>query len=477
VNLGLCKNVAYGIATTLGILPLFMALAGVMLGQDASPAATGNVSTSPNVVGGSRSYVPSLFGAQPIAIDQWQPLVPGNEPAPAVGIVDNSAQDSGMIEPWAPYVRNPAQQYLLYGVTASASFEHDGASPGIPADSLWMAVLQPYVGLMGRTRTGFFVLQYAPSIVPYNTQTAGSTAYHTVAFDAAADVTPRLKWNFDVRSGYGAEMGRLTGNLDAQRITSGVPMADISYASLQPFGGNSLDAGVQAGVTYQLTRRDTLGVMLGEAYSTFLFDPGIQQPKFRSNAVWAGLSFDRAVSEKVALRAYGTETRVFSNVLPCSSFSGGLGMILQPVRSVSVDVGAGPSSGCGAQAANFHATISQSLLNRLSLYAGGARQLNTLYRLNSRWEDDVFAGFSRHFRRAEVGVDAGYYHGQALELPAPSQGYFMSPRLNYGLSLSRFTSIGFSYRRFHESGLGGGRDISFAMVSVSVSPSPLGLKR
>ncbi len=428
---------------------------------------------------GSRAYVPSLFGSQPIAIDMSQPAVPGNEPAPPVGVVDTGAQDSGTIEPWAPYVRNPAQHYLLYGLSVSGNFEHDTAS-GAPSDSLWTSALSPYLGLMSRTRTGFYTLQYAPTIVPYDAQTNTASAFHNLAFDATGKLTRRLTWNFDVHGGYGGEVSHLTGNLNSQSVAGGVPVVDPSYASLQPFSGNSLDASGSFAIGYQLTPRETVGVTLSNNYFTFLNSGASQVPNLHTDTATVGVSFDRRLSERATLRAYASESHVFSNLLPCSSFSGGLGLLSKPVRALSVDVGAGPSTGCGAGSFNFHGTVGASVYKQMQLYVGGARQLNTAYRLNSRWESNVVGGAGRRFHNADLGFDAGYYHGQPLGLAAPSEGYFISPRLNYslGLRLSRFTSMGFGYRRYHSFlPAGGSLNVDFLMMSLSFLPSPLPLER
>ena len=450
-------------------------------GQASPDPGAVNAKYSATIAGdvGSRSYVPSLFGGQPIAIDVGQPSVSSSAAAPPVGVVDAAAQDSGAVEPWAPYVRNPAQHYLLYGLSASGTLELDGASAGVPATSSWFSTITPYAGLLGRTRTGFYALQYAPSIVPYDTQTNGVSAYHSLSLDAAGDFTRRLRWSLDLRSGYGGELGRLSGNLTPQRVTAGVPIADPAYASLQPFSGNSLDSSARVGLLYQLTPRQTVGVSVSDDYSTFLYDAAVlPAAKVHNDMATLGLTFDRTLSERATLRVYASDGRIFSNVSPCNSFSGGLGLLLQPARSVAVDVGAGPSSGCGAQAANFHGTVSFAPRKSVQLYVSGSRQLETLYRLNSRWEDDVVAGADRRFRNADLGFDAGYYHGQSLGLNAPSQGYFVSPRIDYGLHLSRFTKIGFAYRRFHGSApTGGGRDVSFALVTVSFLPSPVPLEK
>ncbi len=76
----------------------------------------------------TRTYVPSLFGQQPIAVDAWQPSAPSSEPAPAVGVVDNAGQGAGAVEPWAPYMRNVAQHYVLYGLNLSANYTIEGGT-------------------------------------------------------------------------------------------------------------------------------------------------------------------------------------------------------------------------------------------------------------------------------------------------------------------------------------------------------------
>jgi hypothetical protein len=206
------------VATAAGsFLVLAMSVAGsAQQASDSSPA--GNPTALAGSDQGPRAYVPSLFGPQPIAVETWQPQVPSNESAPPVAIVDSSAQDTGAVDPWAGYVRNPAQHYLLYGLNVSASFQHANSYEGSPGFSLALPQLAPYLGLMGRTRTGFFVLQYAPSIVPYYSQTGQSATFHNFSFDAAGAFTRRLTWNFDTHAGYGNEIGRLTGSLSSQTV-------------------------------------------------------------------------------------------------------------------------------------------------------------------------------------------------------------------------------------------------------------------
>lgn len=442
--------------------------------SDSGPA--GNAAAYVSNAQEQRTYIPSLFGSQPIAVDMWQPQVPSNESAPPVAIVDSSAQETGAVDPWAAYVRNPAQHYLLYGLNLSASFEHENSYQGAPGDSLALPQLAPYLGLMGRTRTGYFVLQYAPSIVPYDSQIGQSATFHNFTFDASGALTRRLSWNFDTHTGYGNEIGRLTGNLISQSVVSGVSQSGANFASVLPLTGNSLDTGGSAGLGYQLSPRESVHASISDNYSDFLNNSAVSEPSLRQNTVGMGLSFDHILSPTMTLHAYGNGDRVFSNVLPCHSFSGGLGMTYQPTHTITADFGAGPSSGCGAEAANFHARVAAALRNRAKVYVSSAREMNTEYRLNTRWEDNVTAGASKQFGHAELGFDGGYFHGQSLGLIGPSSGYFVSPRINYSLRLSRITGIGFSYRRF-EGSPGSGPGLSFAMVTLSFSPTPLPLEK
>jgi len=423
-----------------------------------------------------RTYVPSLFGQQPIAVDMWQPAVPSNESAPAVGVVDTSAQESGVVEPWAGYVRNPAQHYLLYGLNLSASFEHDTAYQGVPAATQALPQVGPYLGLMGRTRTGYFVFQYAPSIVPYDSATGREATFHNFTFNGAGAVTRRLSWNFQTHAGYGAEVGRLTGNLNSEAVVSGVSESGANFATVQPLTGNSLNSATTAGLGYQLSTRESIHAAVSDTYNGFLYAPAAGVTNLRQNTLGLALSLDRTISPTMTLHAYGNSDRIFSNILPCHSFSGGLGVTYQPTHTLTADIGAGPSSGCGAQAANFHINLAAALRNRVKVYVVSSREMNTTYRMNSRWEDNVAGGAAKQFGHAELGFDAGYFHGQPLGLVGPSDGYFVSPRINYSLRLSRVSGIGFSYRRFQGSS-GSGPGLSFAMVTLMFSPTPLPLEK
>ena len=128
-------------------------------------------------------------------MDAWQPSAPSSEPAPAVGVVDNAGQTAGAVEPWAPYMRNVAQHYVLYGLNLSANYTARGRLPATAADySLFLPQIMPYLGFMGRTRTGFYVLQYSPSVVPYDSQDNRSVTFHNFTFDSAGAFTRRLTW-------------------------------------------------------------------------------------------------------------------------------------------------------------------------------------------------------------------------------------------------------------------------------------------
>lgn len=427
----------------------------------------------------TRSYVPSLFGSQPIAVDAWQPSVPSSEPAPAVGVVENSPnQTTGEVEPWAPYMRNMAQHYVLYGLSLSANYTVESGT-GTAADySLFLPQIMPYLGFMGRTRTGYYVMQYSPSVVPWDSQDNRSVTFHNFTFDAAGAITRRLTWTFDVREGYGGEIGRLTGNLTSESVVGGVSQTSPGYATIQPLTGNSLSSSVTAGLGYQLNARTTAHLSANDTYYAFMYQPAGIDPNVRSHAVGMGGDISETLSHNLSLRLYGSGDHVFSSYGPCNTISGGLALSYQPSRLTNVDVGAGPSKGCGAQAANFHATVGATLRHQLKVYAGAARQMDTVYRLTSRWEDDVIGGVGKQFGHAGLGFDAGYFHSQPFGNFGITDGYFVSPRINYSLRLSRISGISFSYRRFHgSSATGGPPNLSFAMVTLSFSPAPLALEK
>ena len=426
----------------------------------------------------TRTYVPSLFGQQPIAVDAWQPSAPSSESAPAVGVVDNAGQGAGAVEPWAPYMRNVAQHYVLYGLNLSANYTIESGTGSAADYSLFLPQIMPYVGFMGRTRTGFYVLQYSPSVVPWDSQDSRSVTFHNFTFDSAGAFTRRLTWTVNVREGYGGEIGRLTSNLNSQAVVAGVSESNSNYATVQPLTGNSLSSSATAGLGYQFSPRTSAHLAASDNYYAFMYQPAGSVPNVRSHAIGMGGDIDETLSHNLTVRLYGSGDRVYSNYVTCDTISGGLALAYQPTRLINVDVGGGPSKGCGAQAANFHATVGATLRNQFKVYAGVARQMNTIYRLNSFWEDDVTGGVGKQFGHADLGFDAGYFHGQPLGLTGPANGYFVSPRINYSLRLSRISGISFSYRRFHgSSGTGGPPDVSFAMITLSFSPAPLALEK
>ena len=155
-----------------------------------------------------RTYIPSLFGQQPIAVDMWQPAVPSNESAPAVGVVDTSAQDSGAVEPWAPYVRNPAQHYLLYGLNLSANLRATSAYQGLPADFPGSAATRSLSwdswAAPGPAST---CCNMRPASCPMIRSNSRSVTFHNFSFDASRRFHPAPELDIDVNEGYGGEIG------------------------------------------------------------------------------------------------------------------------------------------------------------------------------------------------------------------------------------------------------------------------------
>jgi hypothetical protein len=415
------------------------------------------------------SYVISRFGTDPLAIPVWQPPASDSSLASTRPRSDEEAPPPGIISIWPAYTyfRSPARHFFMYGMRASGDAGTDGS---------YTSSINPYVGLMSRTRTGFYVLQYSPTITPDTPTGQGTVAFHALSFDATGGFSRRWSWGLAVSDSYGSEFARLSGPLAIQAVSpAGIPIADTTSAALQPFNGKEMALNANFSTTYQMTPRDSIAVSVSDTYFSFNYDTPVT-PNVHSDMAGLNLTFGHMLTRRATLTAYSQVAHIYSNLLPCTSYGGGLGISYKITPTVGLDAGGGPSTGCGDTTGNFHATMSAVLGKQVTVYVSGSRQLMTQFRQNSRWENNVAGGGGKRVRNAEFGVDAGYYQGQPLGLNAPSQGYFISPRIGYALNLkpSRMTSIGFSFRRFSTlSSTTATRAVNVAMVSVTFSPNPV----
>lgn len=426
--------------------------------QTASPSAQAAPTPPPLMYSGS------LFGSQPIAVELWQPAPRTAPPVQATGPDDMDT------DVWTITHEQASRYLLLYGLRAAANYQEMSGGQG---GSGYVGTVTPYLGLLGRTRTGFWLFQYAPTIVPYTPLGPGLQGYHSVAFSAAGSLTRTLSWGFSMVGGYGSEAAIIGAPLPTREVVSGVSITDPSAATILPFNGNMLDTSETLTLAWKLNAKQTLGLNLGDTYFAFSRNSGgALVPTTHTDDAHTGLDFGQMLSSRTTLHAYATADRIYGNsISPCSFYGGGLGISVAATKTITLAAGAGPeasSASCGrGMGANFHGTLTAALAHHMTAYVSAQRGVATAFRMNSLWEDSATAGIAKSLRSVSLGFDGGYYHGQTLA----SAGYFVSPHVDYGLRIAKFTSVGAGYRRYHSNTpLAGGGDIGYFFASLTFAP-------
>jgi len=374
---------------------------------------------------------------------------------------------------------SPMAQYrylFLYGMSSSVAYRD--AMPGVLNDKSDVALLlNPYVGLVGRTRTGSYLLNYTVDAMPHDTAQSPPAVFHQVSATMNGFITKNVDWSVTGIGGYGSEASRILGPLSYQVVTN-FPTADTSNAILAGLNDTVLTGSLDGTLGWQKSPRDRFAFELTSAYTSYTpGTTGLSIPG-ANHAVSEGgtIRYDRAVSPRTSLAAFGDLFHV-SSMGSCSTYGGGLGITHEASHRVSMGLQGGPqfsTKGCGGpQSAMFTGNLLVRATARTRVYLVGGRTFTTVYRLHSSWDDNISAGVERDSRLFVFNFDAMYVRGG---LQPSYEGLLVGPSVRYRMWRTLSWLVG--YRRFHGSSwdLHSG-SMNFGTVTMLWEPRPIGFPR
>ncbi len=365
---------------------------------------------------------------------------------------------------------------FIYGMSSSAVYRT--AMPGFPDDRANTSVLlNPYVGLLGRTRTGSYLLDYTLNAMPYDTLGSPASAFHQFTASMNGLFTRNLDWTVSGNGGFGSESARVLGPISYQ-VVGGLPTSDTSNAILAAPNENVLTGSLNGTLGWQKSPRDRFTFALTSSYTSYTGETGVPA-EGQGHATSGGgtLTYERTLSARTRLFTFGDYFHLFG-AGGCSSYGGGVGLTHEASRKLSVSVQGGPqftTEGCGGQqGANFSGSILVRPTARTSAYLIVSRSFTTAYRLNSAWDDNISAGLSHNTRLFEFNIDTSYVRGGVQ----PSyQGLFVGPNVRYHMQPTLSWLLG--YRWYHGSSLGNTQigNMNFATVTLEWHPRAIGFPR
>ena len=373
-------------------------------------------------------------------------------------------------------MRNRDARYqLFYGGTVSSVYT-DSLGGVATSRELVSTSIDPYVAIFIPTRTGRYLVQYSGVINPNDTASGDPQAYHTLSLSAMGSFSERWFWTASSSGSYGSESARLQAPLSFLVVQS-TPIVDTTSAAVLLRAKNVAFTESSLGIGWLRSRRDRIGLTLVHTYTGIEGDSSLAGVfGTHANAIGTKLEYVRSLTQRIDLRSYGQADTVL-NGPKCNTYGGGLGLGIKMSHSIVLDVQGGPqwsTDTCGSpQSANFSASLVKNFGSQARVYASVNRMFTTVARLDSRWEDNATAGFSKIFRRYTFTTDAGYLRGTPIVTITPAyHGYFVAPRLRYKIMNGLGVSAG--YRSFH--GTGGNLvsgNASFAVVGLEWYPAPL----
>lgn len=334
-------------------------------------------------------------------------------------------------------------------------------------------VVSPNIGIASQTDNAHFVFQYGGSVTGYTNRDLGTRFFQSASFRADGDFNARWGWNLATSAGFGDDDLRLLGPLQFNAVGS-VPVADPSSLAFELGTQRVFGSEGSLGFQWRRNSRQRVGFSFLHSYHRF-FQAGED-----SNVGTFRITFDHDISRKATFRIFAQAHRAFDRFV-CSSYGGGIGVILNPNSRTTMELSFGPQintpARCGKQqAVNFHWALSSWLTRSTRGYVSADREFSTTFLARSRWQDSVVAGLNQNLgRRTDVGFDLGYLRTDRVDESSLYQGYLASG--HFRLRLARPLSLTASYRWFY-------REIgdlilnrNLAMLTLRWSPRPVGIFR
>lgn len=385
-------------------------------------------------------------------------------------------------------LRTPTHRYdLIYGLSASAIYQ-DHIPTGNGTTSNVGALATPHVSLIRYTRTGSYNINYSSTIMPYQSIGTSTAAFHNLSLTGNGMFSRRWQWSVSLSSEYGNEAARIAGPLSFE-LAGGFPIADAGFAVLTPFNENTVAGVASATLTWLPTQRDSISVSTMSGYTNILSVYG--EPRvdtIPSESVGFQVSYNHNLSRKVSINEYGNFIRYVGPLDPfstthCNVYGGGVGLNVNPNRSVSLSVGGGPQvsdRGCGGsqRAGSGWVLLMGHPGPHTRIYAEGTQEYTTVYGLSGHWADTALAGASHDFRSLEVSLDGAAVQGQVSTLGGFTtvRGFFAGPELRYGFLRSLSMMAGYRIFRGSSTPYGSG-SMNFVTAGLEWTPGAFGFPR
>jgi hypothetical protein len=373
--------------------------------------------------------------------------------------------------------RDYRYQFFYGGSVDSVYTDNVADVGGTNTGNLYSTSINPYLAFFMPNKTGRYLVQYSGVINPDDTFNGGPQAYHTLTVSAMGSFSERLYWMASASGSYGSESARLQGPLSFL-VVQGNPVVDTSSTAVLQAAKNVAFVQNSVGLGWLRSRRDRFTLTAFHIYTGIEGDRANdpQAVGTHANSIGSRLEYDRSLTQRIDLRAYGQAETVL-NGPTCNTYGAGLGLGMKLSHSVELAVSGGPqwsTSTCGSpQSFDVRGALVKNFGNQDKVYAYITRMMTTFALLDSRWEDTAGAGFSTTRGRFTLTADAGYLRGTPITTIVPAyHGYFVAPRADFRLTNSLSFEVG--YRNFH--GTGGtlvSGNASYAMAGLRWYPRPL----
>jgi len=430
------------------------------------------------------AYYPALNGGAAIQLTDDLYAIP----VPDFSAVESTSKDHGKIKEESVFMpRVFPKRELLYGLNLSASYQDNVPTTlGRPIDASSTSFLTTgYLGLLGRLKSGTYLLQYTATVAPeVGRQRPYNAALHRGSFAVGSRLSRRLDWGLNVRGDYGSEAARELAPLTFE-LTSDFPTLEKQAAVLAPQLTNIALFNGTGTLTFSRTSTQRLVFALKDTYSGTIDTVNADPSLFRSNA---GSNDANVVGGSVTLvnnSTLRTSWRASANIdhgnglRPCTTAGFGAGFTHQFSHSVMFDITGGPQFGtaaCGApQTFEFDGVLGAELRGRYHVYVSGSRHFATVFQTGTAWENTLSVGAAKTIHRAEFGVDLGLVSGTPTATQPSYEGYMASPHVR--MPLTRSVALSMSYRRFHGSSQAfRNANLNYALVTFEWSPRPFRLR-
>jgi hypothetical protein len=427
------------------------------------------------------AYYPALNGGSSIQITEDLNMIA----VPDISTTESTSKDHGKISNDSLVMpRVFPKRELLYGLSLSAAYQDNvPVSNGTSINSSSMSYLTtPYVGLLGRLKSGTYLVQYTATVAPsVGRERPYNAILHRGSFAVGSRISRRWDWGLNVRGDYGSEAARELAPLTFQ-LTSDFPTLEKQAAVLAPQLTNITMFNGTGTLTFKRTATQRLVFAVEDTYSGTLDSSGINTipttARNDANVVGGSVTYVVDPSLRTSWRTFGNVDRG-NGLRPCTTAGFGAGLTRRFSHTVIFDIGGGPqfgSAACGApQTFDFEAVLGAELRGRYHVYVSGSRHFATVFQTGTTWENTLSVGAAKTIHRAEFGVDLGMVSGSPTAAQPSYEGFVASPHVR--MPVTRSVAVSMSYRRFHGSSQSfKNANLNYALVTFEWSPRPFRLR-